>query len=135
MPRSLRRSFSLRLGNGSGFLMFDHDGGAYQSVRCPSRCSSSGPSPESRLAVVPEIGSGEGSSECGALPGVLECERRLRCRLEGGATKSAGSLAEGARDCCPSGTVSPRPELQVSGSGAVGSSDREADAADAFGCA
>src|SRR5579859_5519566 len=105
MPRSLRWSFSLRLGNGSGFLMFDQDGGAYQSVRCPSRCSSSGPSTESRLAVVPEIGGGEGSSECGVQPGALECERGLRCRLEGGATKSAGSLAEGAQDRCASGTA------------------------------
>src|SRR5579859_2032862 len=105
MPRSLRWSFSLRLGNGSGFLMLDHDGGAYQLVRCPSRCSSSGPSTESRLAVVPEIGGGEGSSECGAQPGAVECERGLRCRLEGGATKSAGSLAEGAPDGCDSGTA------------------------------
>jgi hypothetical protein len=103
MPRILRRSFSLRLAHGSGVLVFDHDGGAYQSVRCPSWWSASGPPAESRLAVVAEIGRGKGSSECGAEPGTLECERGLRCRLEGGATKSAGSLAEGAQDRCVSG--------------------------------
>ena len=35
MPRSLRRSFSLRLGKGSGFLVFDHEAGANQSCVCP----------------------------------------------------------------------------------------------------
>jgi hypothetical protein len=109
MPRSLRWSFSLRLGQGSGFLMFDHEGGAYQSVWCPSWCLSSGPPTESGLAVVGAIGSGKGSSECGAQPGGLECERGLRCRLEGGATKS------------------PRAGLRVSGLGAVGDSDRDGD--------
>jgi hypothetical protein len=132
MPRILRWSLSLRLGHGSGGLVFDHDGGAYQSVRCPSWWSASGPPAESGLAVVAEMGNGDGSSECGALPGALECERCLRCRLEGGATKSAGSLAEGAQDRCASGTVSPRPELQVFGSCTVAGSDREADG---FGCA
>ena len=43
------------------------------------------------------------AAECGAQPGALECERGLRCRLEGGATKSAGPLAEGAQDRCSSG--------------------------------
>src|SRR5580704_16901961 len=105
MLRSLRWSFSLRLGHGSGLRMFDHDGGAYQSVWCPSWWSASGPPSESCLAVVAEIGSGDGSSECGAGPGELECERGLRCRLEGGATKSAGSLAEGTQDRCASGTT------------------------------
>jgi len=103
MLRSLRWSFSLRLGHGSGGRVFDHEGGAYQSVRWPSWWSASGPPSESCLAVVAEIGSGDGSSECGAEPGTLECERGLRCRLEGGATKSAGSLAEGAQDRCASG--------------------------------
>ena len=69
MLRSLRCSFSLRLGNGSGGLVFDHDGRAYQSVWCPSWWSASGPPSESCLAVVAEIGSGDGSSECGAEPG------------------------------------------------------------------
>src|SRR5580700_7702772 len=105
MLRSLRWSFSLRLGHGSGGRVFDHDGGTYQSVRWPSWWSASGPPSESCLAVVAEIGSGDGSSECGAEPGALECERGLRCRLEGGATKSAGSLAEGAQDRCASGTA------------------------------
>ena len=127
MLRSLRRSFSLRLGHGSGFLMLDHEGGAYQSVRCPSWCSSSGLATESGLAVVAEIGSGDGSSECGAEPGALECERGLRCRLEGGATKSAGSLAEGAQDRCASGTVAAAATWAVSGSGAIGDSDRDGD--------
>src|SRR5580704_13655258 len=95
-PRSLRWSFSLRLGHGSGGLVFDHDGGAYQSVWWPSWCLSSGSATESGLAPVAETGCGNGSLECGARPGALECERCLRCRLEGGATKSAGSLAEGA---------------------------------------
>jgi len=132
MPRSLRWSFSLRLGHGSGFLMLDHDGGAYQSVRCPSWCSSSEPPTESGGAVVAEIGSGKGSSECGAQTEALEWERSLRCRLEGGATKAAGSLAEGAQDRCASGTVATGVELQLGGSGRVGGSDREADG---FGCA
>src|SRR5580700_1807499 len=105
MLRSLRRSFSLRLGHGSGGLIFDHDGGAYQSVWCPSWWSASGPPSESCLAVVAEIGSGDGSSECGAEPEALERERGLRGRLEGGATKSAGPLAEGAQDGCVSGTA------------------------------
>src|SRR5580692_12768977 len=95
MLRSLRRSFSLRLGHGSGGLVFDHDGGAYQSVWWPSWWSASGPPSESCFAGVAEMGNGDGSSECGAEPGTLECERGLRCRLEGGATRSAGSLAEG----------------------------------------
>src|SRR4029077_19646670 len=33
--RSLRASFSLRLGKGSGVRVFDHEGGAYQSCVCP----------------------------------------------------------------------------------------------------
>jgi len=107
-PRILRWSFSLRLGHGSGGLIFDHDGGAYQSVWCPSWCSSWPPT-GSGLAVVAEIGSGDGSSECGAQPGALECERALRCRLEGGATKSSASLAEGAQDRCASGLERPGP--------------------------
>jgi len=127
-PRSFRWSFSLRLGNGSGFLMFDHDGGAYQLVRCPSRCSSSGPPTESGLAVVAELGSGRGSSECGAQLGALECERGLRCRLEGGATKAAGSPAERAQDRCASGTAAAiGAELEVAGSGTVVGSGRDAD--------
>ena len=126
MPRILRRSFSLRLGHGPGGRVFDHDGGAYQSVRWPWWCSSSGPPTESGLAVVAEIGMGNGSSECGAEPGALECERGLRCRLEGGATKSAGSLAEGAQNRCASGTAATSAELQVGKSGTAGASDREA---------
>jgi hypothetical protein len=109
MLRILRWSFSLRLGHGSGGLIFDHDGGEYQSVRWPSWWSASGPPSESCLAVVAEIGSGDGSSECGAQPGALECERALRCRLEGGATKSAASLAEGAQDRRASGLERPGP--------------------------
>src|ERR1700736_6642827 len=35
MPRSLRASFSFRLGKGSGFLTFDQEAGAYQSCVCP----------------------------------------------------------------------------------------------------
>ena len=105
MLRSLRWSFSLRLGHGSGCLIFDHDGGAYQSVRCPSWWSASGPPSESCLAVVAEMGNGHGSSECGAESGALTCERGLRGRLEGGATKSAAWLAEGAQDRCASGTA------------------------------
>jgi hypothetical protein len=128
MLRSLRWSFSLRLGHGSGVLMFDHDGGAYQSVRWPSWWSASEPPSESRLAVVAEIGSGDGSSECGAEPEALERERGLRGRLEGGATKSAGPLAEGAQDGCVSGTAAgTEAELQVAGSGTVGGSDPEVD--------
>jgi hypothetical protein len=121
MPRILRWSFSLRLGHGSGGLVFDHDGGAYQSVRCPSWWWASGPPAESCLAVVAEIGSGDGSSECGAQPGALERERVFRCRLEGGATKSTGPLAEGAQDRCASGTAAATgDEVQVCESGTVG---------------
>jgi hypothetical protein len=128
MLRSFPWSFSLRLGHGSGGRVFDHDGGAYQSVRCPSWWSASGPPAESGLTVVAEMGNGDGSSECGALPRALERERGLRGRLEGGATKSAGPLAEGAQDRCDSGTAAaPGAELQVAGSGTVGDSDREAD--------
>jgi hypothetical protein len=58
----------------------------------------------------------------------LTCERGLRGRLEGGATKSAGSLAEGAQDRCASETAAPTgAELQAADSGAVGGSDREVD--------
>jgi hypothetical protein len=128
MLRSLRWSFSLRLGHGSGCLIFDHEGGAYQSVRWPSWWSASGPPAESCLAAVAEIGSGDGSSECGAQPGALECERGFRCRLEGGATKSAGSLAEGAQDRCASGTAAATgAEQEVCGSGTVSGSDCEVD--------
>ena len=128
MLRSLRWSFSLRLGHGSGGLIFDHDGGAYQSVWWPSWWSASGPPSESCLAALAEMGNGDGSSECGAEPGVPECERGLRCRLEGGATKSAGSLAEGAQDRCASGTAAATgDESQVAGSGTVGGSDCEVD--------
>jgi hypothetical protein len=109
MLRSLRWSFSLRLGHGSGGRVFDHEGGAYQSVRWPSWWSASGPPSESCLAAVAEAGTGKGSSECGAEPGALERERCLRCRLEGGATKSAGPLAEGAQDRCASGLERPGP--------------------------
>jgi hypothetical protein len=109
MLRILRWSFSLRLGHGSGGLVFDHDSGAYQSVRCPSWWWASGPPAESCLAVVAEIGSDKGISECGAQPGARERERGLRCRLEGGATKSAGSLVEGAQDRCASGLERPGP--------------------------
>ena len=109
MLRSLRWSFSLRLGHGSGGRVFDHDGGAYQSVRWPSWWSASGPPSESCLAVVAEVGTGKGSSECGALPRAPKRERGLRGRLEGGATKSAGSLAEGAQDRCASGLERPGP--------------------------
>jgi hypothetical protein len=105
MLRSLRWSFSLRLGHGSGGLIFDHEGGAYQSVRWPSWWSASGPPSESCLAAVAEAGTGKGSSVYGGEPGELECERGFRCRLEGGATKSAGSLAEGAQVRCASGTA------------------------------
>ena len=59
--------------------------------------------------VVEEIGSGDGSSECGAQPGAPERERGLRGRLEGGATKSAASLAEGAQDRRASGLERPGP--------------------------
>src|ERR1700719_4806528 len=131
MLRSLRWRLSLRLGHGSGVRVFDHDGGAYQSVRWPSWWSASGPPSDSCLAVVTEMGNGDGRSECGAEPGALECERSLRCRLEGGATKSAGSLAEGAQDRCASRTAKGA-ELQDCGSDAVGGFDREAEG---FGCA
>ena len=50
----------MRLGNGSGGLIFDQEGGAYQSVRWPSWWSASGPPAESGLAIVAEIGSGKG---------------------------------------------------------------------------
>jgi len=121
MLRSLRWSFSLRFGYGSGGLIFDHDGGAYQSVWWPSWWSASGPPSESCLAVVVEIGNGDGSSECGAEPGALTCERRLRGRLEGGATKSAACLAERAQDRCASGTAAATgDEVQVCESGTVG---------------
>jgi len=76
MLRSLCWSFSLRLGHGSGLRMFDHDGGAYQSVRWPSWWSASGPPSESCLAAVTEVGTGKGS-ECGAQPGALARERGL----------------------------------------------------------
>ena len=81
-----------------------------------------GPPTESGVAVVEKIGSGKESSQCGTQPRALECERGLRCRLEGGATKAAGALAEGAQDRCASGTVSRRAELQVCGSGTLGGS-------------
>ena len=109
MLRILGWSLSLRLGDGSGGLVFDHDGGAYQSARWPSWWSASGPPAESCLAVVAEIGRGKGSSVCGGEPGALERERGLRCRLEGGATKSVGPLAEGAQDRCASGLERPGP--------------------------
>jgi hypothetical protein len=128
MLRSLRWSFSLRLGHGSGGLIFDHEGGAYQSVRWPSWWSASGPPSESCLAVVAEMGNGDGSSECGAEPEALERERGLRGRLEGGATKSAGPLAEGAQDRCDSGTAATTgAEQEVCRSVAAGGSDRETD--------
>jgi hypothetical protein len=128
MLRSLRWSFSLRLGHGSGGLIFDHEGGAYQSVRWPSWWSASGPPSESCLAGVAEIGSGKWSSVYGAEPGALECDRGFRCRLEGGATKSAGSLAEGTQDRCASGTAAATgAEQEVCRSVRAGGSDCEVD--------
>src|ERR1700731_3552422 len=69
MPRSLRASFSLRLGKGSGVLVFDQEAGAYQSCVCPVL-----------VRVMPGtgaagVGGGDAGLSCCGRAGEVSCSR------------------------------------------------------------